>query len=252
MTDEQVERLVLIYLSSDLSEDPAFQSLTILFEKAMKPDLPIDGGYEESEVESKDELRALLDDMVTDGLLENQFAPGDYEPSYRLTSEGMYEASGFNQLVVDSNIASEGPTQNFAWTEIEPPLEEVSKTAGVDFAQPAGPTSEMPDVRSGEQPHASIRDSSLWTGTQWVLVDAKVIAKVKKSSALLRKTVYDLRIENNAEKANLVGLVDALVAICEMAEPEVSVIDRILASPKFKKYVALVAMIATIRGAIGI
>jgi hypothetical protein len=109
----------------------------------------------------------------------------------------------------------------------------------IDYALPAGAAAQK-------------IDSATWTGTQLVLVDAKIIAKVREGAAELRRVVYTLRIENNAESANLKGLVDALVAICEMAEPEVSVIDRIIASPKFKAYAALMTIIATIRGATGL
>lgn len=95
-------------------------------------------------------------------------------------------------------------------------------------------------------------DSSTWTGTQFVLTDAKVIKSVKDTAVELRNTIYSMHFPSNSETENLQKLADALVAICEMAEPEVSIIDRILASPKFKAYARLVVLVATIRGALGI
>jgi hypothetical protein len=95
-------------------------------------------------------------------------------------------------------------------------------------------------------------ESSKWTGTQHILVDAQVLSQVRENAKSLRSAVYSIRFESNSESADVKGLADALVHVCDMATPEVGIIDRILASPKFKTYAALMTIIATIRGALGI
>jgi hypothetical protein len=124
--DEAAEQAVLKYLQNGNDDDyRAFRSLTTLFEKVMKPTIPIDGGYEEdNEIDTKEELRVLLDGMVEDGLLEVQMGERDYERSYKLTEEGNYEASGFDQFVVDDEPQAPISTASFAfdsstWTGIE-------------------------------------------------------------------------------------------------------------------------------------
>jgi hypothetical protein len=95
-------------------------------------------------------------------------------------------------------------------------------------------------------------DSSEWTGTQFVLVDAKVIAAVRDSASALRQAVYSLHLPSNSDTDDLQKLADALLKICEMTEPDVSIIDRITASPKFRAIASLMVLVATIRGAAGI
>jgi hypothetical protein len=104
---------------------------------------------------------------------------------------------------------------------------------------------EIPEVEK-------LHDSTLWTGKQLVLVDVKIIAEVKAAALKLHSAVHSMRFESNSDSMDLKGLVDALIAICEMAEPEVTIIDRILSNPKFKAYAALLAFVATVRGAAGI
>jgi hypothetical protein len=111
-----------------------------------------------------------------------------------------------------------------------------------------GHTSSSPAINSRQ----SVVDSSAWTGKQFKLVDAKIIAEVKKSAEQLRDVVHATRFESNSDSQNLKCLADALVAVCSMAEPEVTIIERILASPKFQAYAGLATLIATIRGVLGI
>lgn len=132
------------------------------------------------------------------------------------------------------------------WEDQLVPVPPANPARGVDYARSAAPTPSEASTNVLET------DSSNWTGKQFVLVDAKVIATVQKTARELHTTIYAMRFESNEESFNLKGLADALVAICEMAEPDVTIIDRILASPKFKAYASLLALVATIRGAIGI
>lgn len=103
----------------------------------------------------------------------------------------------------------------------------------------------------GDGSPAIVVDSSSWTGAQFVLVDVSKLTEVRCLARQLQDAVDRIAFESNSASANVKGLVSALIAICEMAEPEVSVIQRILASPNFKAYASLVTIIATIRGAIG-
>jgi hypothetical protein len=95
-------------------------------------------------------------------------------------------------------------------------------------------------------------DSTSWTGTRLVLTDEKKIIEINEMARELRDRVYSMHIPNNADSQDLKGLCDALVAVCEMAQPELSIIQQIVNHPKFQMSAALVAAIATLRGALGI
>jgi hypothetical protein len=91
-------------------------------------------------------------------------------------------------------------------------------------------------------------ESVNWTGKRLILVDAQAIEDLRKMARELQSAVYALRMENNFESSNLKGLADALVCICDMAEPETTIIERILANPKFKAYAGILGIVSTIRG----
>ena len=118
--------------------------------------------------------------------------------------------------------------------------------AGVNYLAAAALGESVATPTSG-----SNHDSTKWTGAQFVLVDVAVIADIKTKADSLRQAVYALHLTSNSETEDLQKLADALVLICSMTEPEVSIIDRITASPKFKAYAGLIGIIATIRGALG-
>ena len=92
-------------------------------------------------------------------------------------------------------------------------------------------------------------DSAAWTGTQHILVDRDVIEEVRRSANELKNLVYEIHIPNNAQSADLKALVDILVRVLAMCEPEVPLIMRILASPKFRISAAIISAVAAIRGA---
>ena len=94
--------------------------------------------------------------------------------------------------------------------------------------------------------------STRWTGAQFVLVDRSILQNVRTIANDLHSVVHSMHFTSNSESQDLKALTDALLAICSMAEPEVTILDRILSSPKFKVYAKLFAMVAAIRGAIGI
>lgn len=108
-------------------------------------------------------------------------------------------------------------------------------------------SSSEPEIRF----HPAV-ESSKWTGTQFLLVDAKVIAEVREGAQTLRAAVYSLHLTSNSDTEDLQRLADALVAICMMTEPDSTIIDRITASPKFRAAAGLIGLVAAIRGAIGI
>ena len=156
MNEEATEQVVLKYLSAaDDDENGQFRSLTTLFEKVIGPSLPHADGYDvEDEIESKDALRALLDQMVSDGLLESRWGERDYEANYRITDQGSYEASGFDQLVSDQQ-------SNALLTESGDPI----VTESGDFIV-------LEDVADAEVIHITV-DSSAWTGLTKTIVDAR-------------------------------------------------------------------------------
>lgn len=95
-------------------------------------------------------------------------------------------------------------------------------------------------------------DSTKWTGARYVLTDEKVLRDIRVQVSVLRDRVYAIRFESNTDSQDLKSLCDALVSVCEMAEPELGIIERILAHPKFRYSAALIAAVGTIRGALGI
>jgi hypothetical protein len=109
----------------------------------------------------------------------------------------------------------------------------------IGYALPAGPITQT-------------IDSAAWTGTQHVLIDQVVINKAKTHAQELKQLVYTIQIPNNAHSSDLKALVELLIQALEMCEPEVTLIDRILASPKFKVYTKLAGAVSVIRGAIGL
>ncbi len=95
-------------------------------------------------------------------------------------------------------------------------------------------------------------NSKAWTGTQHILIDQVVINDAKTHAQELKQLVYTIHIPNNAHSSDLKALVELLIQVLDMCEPEVTLIDRILASPKFKLYTKLAGAISMVRGAIGI
>lgn len=95
-------------------------------------------------------------------------------------------------------------------------------------------------------------DATSWTGKQLILTDEQVISDLRIKVSELRDKVHSMRIESNSDSQDLKGLVEALVSLSDMAAPDLGVIERILAHPKFKIYAALAGGIATIRGMLGI
>ena len=122
----------------------------------------------------------------------------------------------------------------------------------------AGPTNSPPlDMQNDGSPIPQLSglpaiDSKRWTGTQFVLIDGELLQNVRSQVKELHRIVHLIHIESNSESQNIKGLVDALLAVSTMAEPEITILDRILASPKFKDYAVLFTIVATLRGAIGI
>jgi len=108
-------------------------------------------------------------------------------------------------------------------------------------------------VRNDEPTDDGLRshDSKTWTGKRLVLVDAELISRIAGNAHQLRNAVHAIEFQSNSDSQDLKGLADALVAVCEMAEPELSIIDQITSHPKFKTYATLVVFVATIRSALG-
>jgi hypothetical protein len=175
--------------------------------------------------------------------------------SFRITAKGQYRATAsvdfaaqYQKMVDDAPMAPDSPTE----------IVDDKLAADHHFTIPNSSTG----VPTGEKPTLAIVqhigleqkqpvDSQKWTGSQFVLIDRALIVQVNACATELQEAVYAMRFESNSESQNLKGLADALVAICSMAEPEVNLIERILANPKFKTYASLFAIVATIRGAIG-
>jgi hypothetical protein len=204
---QRLQEAALAYLAENDSDEPDFQSLTTIYEKlparlALLTSVP---EYERG-LEDKEKLHVALNRLVSNGLAERRWVEERYDPSYRLTQDGYYQASiGATALVAD-------PTQ---------------------------------ETSSGIDPVA-------WTGTQLTHVDSGVLAHIRMQCGELRTLVYEMNYRSAEDQRDLQRLADALVALCDMAQPDISLIVRLLAHPKFKIYATLFAAAATIRGALGI
>jgi predicted nuclease of predicted toxin-antitoxin system len=90
---ERLERALLQYFSGDAEDEREFQSLSSIHLGFEPPAEWL--GYHWSDVEAvddKENLKAILDQMVMDDLLQRDWADDEIEPSYRLTEHGSYEA----------------------------------------------------------------------------------------------------------------------------------------------------------------
>ena len=118
------------------------------------------------------------------------------------------------------------------------------------------PSSEtmMADTEAGEEAESGglTVDPTNWTGPSHVLTDAKKISQVRDLAFDLKARVATVNFRNEADRVDVQKLVEALVALCQMIEPDLSLIDRVTAHPKFKQYAAISVCVATIRGALGI
>lgn len=94
MEEETLERAILEYLSSDDDTITVFRSLSTIFEDFAEPYTEntkyfLDGG----EVSKREYIRAFLDQMEGDGLLEARMDEHGNEKLYRVTEQGVYERS---------------------------------------------------------------------------------------------------------------------------------------------------------------
>ncbi len=91
-----------------------------------------------------------------------------------------------------------------------------------------------------------------WTGKKLILTDESIIVKIRQLATELHDRIENAHFYSNSDSKDLNSLADALVNVCAMAEPDISIIEKILAHPKFKTYSIFFGLIATIRGALGI
>ena len=170
--------------------------------------------FDDSEDYEIDVFRGVLSRMEMDGLLYEV----DHKKSglhYRLTEQA------YDQLP-----AGEGLRRELSANEVEP--------------------------RSDGSVMPLSVDARSWTGRRLVLTDEAIIRDIRTKAEALRAKVYATTFTSNSDSQDLKRLCDALVSVSEMAEPDMSIIDRILRHPKFRHYEALFVAVATIRGALGI
>lgn len=123
MKEEAFERAILGYLSNDDNSLKSYRSLTTIFEQFSRPAAWRSSFFDGiDDIDNKEELRAVLDQMEADGLLEKRMGERDYEMSYRPSAQGVYEAAGFNQLVIKDGVdepttkPESNPVDSSAWT----------------------------------------------------------------------------------------------------------------------------------------
>jgi hypothetical protein len=206
VTQSELEDAVMAYLAKDDGDNPSFQSLTTIFELLPEASQLTEAQYDDDEIEDKEELRAALDQLVADGMVESRAGERDYEKSYRISQDGFYQAVlGPEALVSVAGEASSEP---------------ISSTA--------------------------------WTGSGLIYVDRAVLEEIRRTARKLQVASSQVNYQSIEDKDDITGLTEALVGLCNMAQPDVTIIDQITSHPKFKHYTALLVLIATIRGAFGI
>lgn len=95
-------------------------------------------------------------------------------------------------------------------------------------------------------------DAESWTGTRLIYVDSGQWKSIRIVARQIQTASRDINYESEEDQRDVQGLADALVALCEMAEPDVGLIERLLSHPKFRISAVIVSGIATLRGALGI
>jgi hypothetical protein len=204
VSEQELEDALMAYLARDDADEPKFQSLTTIFELLPESKQLTEEQYDDDEIEDKERLRAALDQLVHDGMVQSHWGKRDYEASYRISRDGFYQ----------SVIGPEGIV----------PVYDEPATA----------------------------DSSDWTGGKLIYIDHRVLSKIRTTAAELRAVARTTNFRSQADKEDVEGLCDALVGLCEMAEPDISLIQQVTSHPKFKAYTAFFVFLATIRGALGI
>lgn len=91
MKQEELEKAVLEYFSQEDSFRLGFQSLTTVCELLPEARQLAENQYDDDEVEYKEEIRAALDQLVLDKVLESRWRDREYEASYRLVQTGTPE-----------------------------------------------------------------------------------------------------------------------------------------------------------------
>ncbi|MBN2128930.1 MAG: hypothetical protein JW741_05510 [Sedimentisphaerales bacterium] len=118
------------------------------------------------------------------------------------------------------------------------------------YYQAAVDSGQIQPTRDETEP--AVVSAEAWTGSRRIYVDSGVLAEIRKTSKQLQVASRNVNYLSEEDARDIRGLTDALVGLCEMAQPELGIIDQITAHPKFKIYAALVVFISTIRGALGI
>ncbi len=200
MTETELEDAVLAYLSRNGSEAGAFQSLTTIYEKLQEAQrLGSELDEDDRGIDDKEQVRAALDQLVMDGMVESRWGERDYEASYRITDQGAYEAAFPDGALVthsDGTTFSDGSRYR------------------------NGPASERQEVKSF--------DSAAWTG----LPSAFVLDEQKSAKlvSLLQAAEQNLdRIgAGNAEKAMARAYIVAAQALADAPDPPADLIWEII------------------------
>ncbi|MFY7836073.1 MAG: hypothetical protein ACOVQ0_07315 [Novosphingobium sp.] len=123
---------------------------------------------------------------------------------------------------------------------------------GVDSLRASENEHELKSASDSVNEERASASSEDWTGSRLVYVDSAVLGKIRTAARKVCALAKAVNFESEQDRQDVTGLCEALVALCEMARPEVGIIEQITAHPKFKHYAAFIACIATIRGALGL
>ena len=95
-------------------------------------------------------------------------------------------------------------------------------------------------------------DATAWTGKRLILADEKAIIELRVRASELRDRIYLIKFESNSDSQDLKALAEALVSVCEMAEPDLGLVERIISHPTFRLYSGVINFVSAVRGAIGL
>lgn len=203
-------------------------------------------------------LSAILERMTSDGLLRvtksDDHDEPHYEASYDIQKHPRFKylySSAEDRIANNSALSGEHQANDLVQDPLPlPPGHDYLTTEDGDYLTTEN--GEYLTVES-EPPVSSPRvDPVAWTGTHLIYVDGGVLAQIRARSRELQALAHGVNYRSSEDQHDLQRLSDALVSLCDMAQPDVSIIVQILAHPKFKIYASLFAAAATIRGALGI
>ncbi|WP_156255885.1 hypothetical protein [Sandarakinorhabdus oryzae] len=210
MNEGDIAQAVLAYLVHLDDGAPEYHSLTTIYEKIFSDKENLFWSEDDLNViDTKEEIRVVLDQMVLDGLLDGNMGERDYETSYKLTDQGIYEGAGFGALITK-------------YTE-DAPLEQNEESVPlIEF------------------------DSVDWTGLATRITEDQFLEICDKTKALrvaIVQSDVDYRTQQNA-----LGRVKAIEELLQTPDCPWRIVVELLSNPAFSSFMSALSIMQFILG----